>query len=61
LIRDAKAPVLPDVPAWDLAEAGLLLERFGVHAEQGCGFDRIQQRFEFNNREARLSSDLSRA
>jgi hypothetical protein len=60
-VRDAKAPVFPDVPPWDLAEASLLLEGLGEHAEQCCGFDRIQQRFEFNNREARLGSDLSRS
>ena len=40
-IGDAKAPVLADMPPWDLAKARLLLERPGMHAQKGRRLDRI--------------------
>src|ERR1700719_184259 len=57
-IRDAKTPVFIDVTARDLTKAGLLLECVRVHAQKSRRLDRIQQRFEFDNREAAPSRNL---
>jgi len=57
-IGDAKAPVFAGVPPWDLATTSLLLERLGMYSEKSRRLDRIQERFEFDHREAALSSNL---
>ena len=45
-IGDAKAPVLADMPPWDLAKARFLLQRLGMHAQEGRRLDRVEERFE---------------
>ena len=60
-IRDAKAPDLADVSAEDLSAAGHLLKRLWMNAKKSSGFDGIEQRLKFGDREARLSRNLRSA
>jgi hypothetical protein len=59
-IRDAKAPAFADVASWDYSAASHLLQRLRMNAEKSSRFQRIEQGFEFSDREAGLSGGLSR-